>query len=129
MAHEGQLPSTAARSLTESYAACISGFRDFSTNLARPNCRVVCRQQVSPQDVAEQYGRLLTWGEQSRAVLPARARGSLDELVRDSGRIRAVIQNTLQQLKELLNMGKSCESLPFVAEWTSHSNREDVTRL
>ncbi|THY03991.1 hypothetical protein D6D01_10155, partial [Aureobasidium pullulans] len=48
--------------------------------------------------IKDEYGRLRIWGEQTRAVLPEKARYSLDEQLRENEQTRDIILRTLRRL-------------------------------
>ncbi|KAG9205534.1 hypothetical protein G6514_008176 [Epicoccum nigrum] len=80
--------------LGELYRMCVTSFREYlQTFGSREPIDNTCT--IEPLD---EYGRFVTWGEQTRAYLPNYSRGSLDEYVQDHPTVKQVIKSTLQQL-------------------------------
>ena len=73
--------------------------------LGHEDCRVVRLEQVSFTALLEEYGRAKIWGDQTKADLPPRARGSLDDTLRHDGELEGVVHGILQRLKALLGEG------------------------
>lgn len=93
-------------SLSELYIECIQSFAEFLVVLDEKDCRVICLQQVHLPEILEEYGRVKVWGDQTKAELPARARGSLDDTLRHDDKLRDLVQAILMRLKALLSQGK-----------------------
>lgn len=53
----------------------------------------------------EVYGRLRTWGEESRAALPAAARGSLDDTLRKDEELRFMVHDILLRIFRQIQWG------------------------
>lgn len=92
-------------SLAESYARCMESYREFLSLLTKQDCRVVLRGQLKAERAAEEYGRLSIWGEQTRAFLPDKSRGSLGDTLRKNDTVKRVMHSILAQLSQLLSMG------------------------
>lgn len=101
-------PSTqvSGPSLSQSYLDCIQSFSSFVLALSEDNCLVIRLEQVHLPDILEEYGRTRIWGNQAKANLPARARGSLDDTLRHDNELKDLVQAILGRLKELLSQGK-----------------------
>lgn len=93
-------------SVGQLYSECIDSFAKFVLALSEPDNNVICRDEVSLPQIFEEYGRTKIWGDQSKADLPARARGSLDDVLRHDNDLRSLVSGILQRLKELLQQGK-----------------------
>lgn len=93
-------------SLGALYSGCISSFAKFVLALNEPGCDVICRDEIRLNQVFEEYGRTKIWGDQSRANLPARARGSLDDTLRHNVDLKSLVRGILERLKALLQQGK-----------------------
>ncbi|KAI2618440.1 hypothetical protein GGR54DRAFT_605477 [Hypoxylon sp. NC1633] len=93
----------AVPSLSNLYAKCIDSFGRFVLALTEDNCRVIRLEQVHLPEILEEYGRTKIWGDQTKAVLPARARGSLDDILRQDDELRRLVQGILQRLTALLS--------------------------
>jgi hypothetical protein len=94
-------------SLSESYLDCIQSFRSFLLALSEENCLVIRLGQVHLSDILEEYGRIKIWGNQTKADIPPRARGSLDDTLRHDNELKILVQAILVRLKALLGQGKS----------------------
>ncbi|KAI8632051.1 hypothetical protein F5Y19DRAFT_422956 [Xylariaceae sp. FL1651] len=88
--------------LAELYSECIDLFAKFVLALSEPDCDVVSRDEVRLPQIFEEYGRTKIWGDQSKADLPAGARGSLDDILRRDNDLRLLVRGILQRLKVLL---------------------------
>lgn len=94
-------------SLSELYLECIQSFQRFLLALSEEDCRVIYLGQVNLSKVLEEYGRTKIWGDQAKADLPARARGSLDDTLRHDDELKLLVQAILMRLRALLIQGKS----------------------
>lgn len=94
------------RSISKSYAEYIQSFLGFVLALSEEDCRVLRLEQVELSQVLEEYGRTNVWGDQTKAALPARARGSLDDTIRHDTEL-SLVQGIVTRLRLLLNHGKS----------------------
>ncbi|KAI3318819.1 hypothetical protein HD806DRAFT_511072 [Xylariaceae sp. AK1471] len=89
-------------SLAELYFECIDSFAKFVLALSEPDCDAICRDEVRLPQIFEEYGRTKIWGDQSKADLPARVRGSLDDILRHDNDLKSLVRGILQRLKVLL---------------------------
>ncbi|KAI0443545.1 hypothetical protein F4803DRAFT_307094 [Xylaria telfairii] len=89
-------------SLSELYFESIGSFAKFVLALSQPDCDAICRNEVHLPQIFEQYGRTKIWGDQSKADLPASARGSLDDTLRHDDDLKSLVRSILQRLKLLL---------------------------
>lgn len=94
-------------SLSELYLECIQSFGEFLLALSGKDCRVICLEQVRLSELLEAYGRTKVWGDQTKAELPAGARGSLDDTLRHDVELKYLVQAILMRLRALLKQGKS----------------------
>jgi hypothetical protein len=53
----------------------------------------------------EEYGRIRTWGEESRAALPAASQSSLDETLRQDVSLRSVVTDILLRINQRAGHG------------------------
>ena len=99
--------STAANpaSLSEWYEDCMQAFREFLLALGETNCRAIRLEQVHLPEILEEYGRAKIWGDQIKADLPARARGSLDDALRHDDDLKQLVQGVFARLRALLGQG------------------------
>lgn len=93
-------------SLAELYSRCLKSFDLFLMNLGTDSCRPVQLGYINSSQVSAEYGRLSIWGEQSRANLPARARGSLDDVLRRDEEVKGLVRAILLRLDAVLRQGK-----------------------
>ncbi|RYP52482.1 hypothetical protein DL768_002309 [Monosporascus sp. mg162] len=94
-------------SLSESYQECIDLFGRFVLALCEEGCGVISLKQVRFPDILEEYGRTQIWGDQTKAVLPARARGSLDDTLRHDDELKYLVEDILARLSALLRQATS----------------------
>jgi hypothetical protein len=95
-----------APSISELYRECIQSFGRFLLVLNEDNCRVIRLEQVHLPDILDEYGRTKIWGDQTKADLPARARGSLDDTLRHDDELKHLVQAILLRLRAFLGHGK-----------------------
>ncbi|RYP02653.1 hypothetical protein DL764_005698 [Monosporascus ibericus] len=100
-------------SLSESYRECIEIFGRFVLTLCQEGCGVISLKQVRLPDILEEYGRTQIWGDQTKAVLPARARGSLDDTLRRDDELKYLVQGILTRLRVLLSQATSIARKKF----------------
>jgi len=98
--------STDAPSISELYGECIQSFGRFLLALSEKDCCVIRLEQVHLPEILEEYGRTKIWGDQAKADLPARARGSLDDTLRHEDELKHLVQAILTRLSALLGQGK-----------------------
>ena len=103
---EGLSTHTNTPSLSESYEECIQSFRTFLLVLSEKDSCVVRLKQAHLPEIWEEYGRTKIWGDQTKADLPARARGSLDDTLRHDDELKHLVQGILVRLRALLGQGK-----------------------
>ena len=83
------------------YRQCVESFGHFIVALNDENHQIIDQSKIS-----EGYARIRIWGDQSRAVLPKTARGSLDDLLRHNSDVRKLAFSILCRLAALLQYGK-----------------------
>lgn len=88
-----------ASSLSSLFQQCSTNFRQLLVALRAANCLLVENGIIQADEVAEEYGRLLLWGEQRKATRPAEARGSLDDTLRHSKDIHNMVRQGLASLE------------------------------
>ena len=94
-----------AKAISETYIDCIQLCRRLLYSLGDQSCRVIRLKQASLERVLDEYGRLQVWGEQTRAVLPQYARGSLDDILRNDHNLKEIVNGMLSQLHRSLLAG------------------------
>lgn len=98
--------TTTAPSLSKSYSECLQRFQEFMVALNDKYCRVVHLKQVDVNVILDEYGRAKIWGDQTKADLPERARGSLDDTLRHDDGLKDLVQGILVRLRGILRQGK-----------------------
>ncbi len=91
--------------LSELFVQSIRSFGELLLVLQKESHQTVRVEQVNVASVLEEYGRLKIWGDQTKADLPAKARGSLDDTLRHDGELKDVVLGILLRLRALLNQG------------------------
>lgn len=92
--------------LSVSYSKCVELYKRFLALLGKQNCRIIRLEQANVGKILEEYGRLQIWGEQTRAALPERTRGSLDDAIRNDDSLKDAVDSVLMQLSRHLSMGR-----------------------
>ncbi|KAI0538723.1 hypothetical protein GGR58DRAFT_467145 [Xylaria digitata] len=96
------ITQTNITSLAQLYFGCINSFSKFILALSEPDCDVICRDEAQLPQIFEEYGRTKIWGDQNKADLPDRARGSLDDILRHDNDLKSLVCGILQRLEVLL---------------------------
>jgi hypothetical protein len=96
---------TDAVSLSELYSRCLKSFVLLLVSLEAESCRPVRLNFIDSSRVEEEYGRLTIWGEQTKANLPAHARGSLDDGLRGDENVKGLVRAILLRLDAILGQG------------------------
>ncbi|KAK3293389.1 uncharacterized protein B0H64DRAFT_211682 [Chaetomium fimeti] len=86
-------------SLCESFLECVEAFKKLILALNREDCRVIHLEQVSLTEILEHYGRVKLWGHQSKADLPAGARGSLDDVMRHDDDLKELTRGFFMRMR------------------------------
>lgn len=92
--------------LATSYSRCLESYQRLLDLIGKKSCRIVRLEQVNVGRILEEYGRLRIWGEQTRAALPEKTRGSLDDAMRNDESLRSNINSILTQLSRHLSRGR-----------------------
>lgn len=92
--------------LSTSYSRCLELYKRLITLLGKKSCRIVRLEQVNVGRILEEYGRFQIWGEQTRAALPERTRGSLDDAIRNDDGLKGAVDSILMQLSHHLSMSR-----------------------
>lgn len=95
-------------SLAELYRECIQAFRAFLLAVGEEDCRVIHLEQIHLPEILEEYGRAKIWGDQTKADLPERARGSLDDTLRHDSDLKQLVEGIFMRLRGLLRQGRFC---------------------
>lgn len=99
------MTSQAGEDLSSLYQHCLRQFRLLINTSERVPCPAVQLGFVNVSNLLDEYGRFKLWGEQARANLPAEARGSLDDTIRDRSDTKALVSSILSVLQVLLKQG------------------------
>lgn len=103
---EGLPACVTGQAVSESYLNCVRSFTEFLLALSEEHCAIIYLGQVQLLDVSEEYGRIKIWGDQVKADLPLRARGSLDDVLRHDVDLKSLVHSILTRLRVLLEQGK-----------------------
>ena len=120
--------NAAVRSISASYLCVIEAFAAFLVALSDRNCRAVCLEQVSLIKLSEEYGRVKVWGDQTRADLPERARGSLDDTLRHDAQLKKLVQDIIWRLEGLLKQGKPCHGTTVMNKSTDKRSATNIAQ-
>ena len=88
-------------SIASAFSACLEAYRDFYLVLARDERTAT--ETIPLPEVADEYGRLKVWGANTEALRTGR--GSLDDKLRNDGRLKSMILTLLRELTEDLQRG------------------------
>ena len=83
------------------FSSCITLYMRFLLILTSSNCDIA--QQVDLASIKDDYGRLNVWGSENRALRTGR--GSLDDGLRDNGKLRSLVLDLLVDLADDLENG------------------------
>jgi hypothetical protein len=98
--------SPSERSLSKAFADCLTSYKKLLFALNAEDCGVVRLEQVNVTRILEEFGRVKIWGDQSRANLPPRARGSLDDTLRKDSELQDTVGGILSRLRWCLDQGR-----------------------
>lgn len=115
MAALSALNASPSPSISNTYTQCIQSLGIFVQALRDPDCLVCCRGLVHVADIVDEYGRAKIWGDQTKACLPEKARGSLDDTLRHDTDLKSQVQEILLRLVAILEQGKLEEIWPFAS--------------
>lgn len=92
-------------SIAHGYFQTVKAFRSLLLTLSGPDCRAVNLGQVEVSALSDDFGRLRTWGDQTRANLQESTRGSLDHALRHNDSMREIAKGILSRLRTSLDLG------------------------
>jgi hypothetical protein len=92
-------------SIASLYSQTIDYFRKLISALKADDCLAVRRQRVDLNELSHDFLRFHVWGSNLRANLQERARGSLDDTLRHHDVFKSIIQEALEDLRELIIIG------------------------
>ncbi|TAQ89813.1 hypothetical protein B7494_g1858 [Chlorociboria aeruginascens] len=99
--------------ISRSYTECLELYRHFLKLLSREPRRVVRPEEVDVTKALEEYGKLRTWGEETRAALPADARGSLDDVLRKDATLKDAAIRILTKLQRQVQFAIQIAETPY----------------
>ncbi|OQE89740.1 hypothetical protein PENNAL_c0013G04005 [Penicillium nalgiovense] len=109
-------------SFSELYLECIQSFGRFLLALSEEDCRVIHLEQVNLSEILEEYGRTKIWGDQAKADLPARARGSLDDTLRHNDELKST---DIARRKYDPDVGSDHDSISSVSADSDSDSNDD----
>lgn len=83
------------------YSVCLSSFKRLFALLSSGKFS----NTFNTEKALDQYARLRAWGEESRAVLPAASRGSLDDVLRRNPAMKPTIASVLERINRKIHQG------------------------
>ena len=92
--------------LSEIFADCLVSYQKLLFALNAENCRVVRLGQVDVTRIRDELGRAKIWGDQTKASFPPKARGSLDDTLRNDSELQGTVREILKRLKWCLDQGR-----------------------
>lgn len=96
----------ASPTISRLFANCIWEFKGFVGFLSQKNCLVIHLKLVDIDEISDAYGRIKIWGEQTKADLSSRERGSLADTLRHDKELKKLIKDILKRLRNILREGK-----------------------
>ncbi|ERS95330.1 hypothetical protein HMPREF1624_08208 [Sporothrix schenckii ATCC 58251] len=81
---------------------CIRAFGHFVEAIRAPDCLVCHLGLVRASDVVDEYGRARIWGDDTKACLPEKARGSLDDTLRHDEDMKRLVLEIIQLLHGMI---------------------------
>src|SRR6266576_222826 len=103
----GASSASSKESLSTVFSDCLTYYRQLLLALNAENCRVVQLEQVDVSRIQDEFGRVKIWGDQTKATLLPRARGSLDDTLRNNSDLKDTVLGVLKRLSWCLGQGRS----------------------
>jgi hypothetical protein len=97
--------STTQDNIDQAYTQCLNNLKDLIVQLTHESNDNFHRDERDLPRALEAYGRLRTWGEDSRAALPAGSRGSLDHSLRQDDKMRNTFVKILAKIQRQVLFG------------------------
>jgi hypothetical protein len=101
-----EVEETQAQSLSQLFQGCLDLYSRLCLALGGVDCPAVQLREVDLEKAQSEYGRLRLWGSQSRATLPAHARGSLDDTLRHDQTLKENVAAMFRLLMRQLELGR-----------------------
>jgi hypothetical protein len=99
--------ASSEESLSKIFADCLIFYKKLLFALNAENCRVVRLEQVDVTRILDEFGRVKIWGDQTKATFQPRARGSLDDTLRNDSGLQGTVGGILSRLRWCLDQGRS----------------------
>ncbi|PVH93565.1 hypothetical protein DM02DRAFT_733037 [Periconia macrospinosa] len=96
--------------ISQCYGRCVSRFKELLALLSHPTDSISSPNEFNTSKALDQYVRLRTWGEESRAVLPTAARGSLDDRLRKNTTLKPMVTAKLIKPALRVHEGREVDS-------------------
>lgn len=93
------------QSLSQLFQECLRRYSQLCLALGQDGCEVVKLEHIDLEKARGEFGRLRLWGSQSKAALPAQARGSLDDALRHDQTIADKVADMFRLLMDQLDLG------------------------
>ena len=103
--HMGSAPSTSG-DISARFTQCIQSLARLLALLNHPSSMESEYGKRITAKALVLYGRMRTWGEETRAVLPARSRSSLDEALRKHATLKETVRDILAKIDRQVEDGK-----------------------
>ncbi|KAF1952834.1 hypothetical protein CC80DRAFT_507591 [Byssothecium circinans] len=97
------LASTPLDDISERYEDCLTSFKTLLQNLSLPATPPTDDDGYLASKALEQYARFRTWGEETRATLPAASRGSLDDTLRKNESMKRTATSLILKIQRQVN--------------------------
>ncbi|KAK3360710.1 hypothetical protein B0T25DRAFT_602509 [Lasiosphaeria hispida] len=110
--------------LFDSYVQCVKSFAAFGVRIGSDEYLKNCTEKLDLENVLHEYGRLNIWGDQTKANLPPRARGSLDDTLRHDAKLKNLVLGILLRLNTLLEKGTEAATAK-IAEATNTPDKPE----
>ncbi|KAI1161770.1 hypothetical protein F5B18DRAFT_424411 [Nemania serpens] len=100
--------ASSRRSLHETYIQCLDLYRSLASYiLENNNSNTGGEDEIDSNHLLDEFGRLRIWGEQTKAVLEPKERGSIDDFLRNEERLSEEVKEVLGQLEMGLSLAMS----------------------
>src|ERR1700753_1176892 len=90
--------------ISQCFLECLNLYRKLLTLMSQKSFQIIKLKEVDVTKALEEYGRLRTWGEESRAIISANSRGSLDDVLRKDKELKDAVIIKLEKIKRLIRM-------------------------
>jgi hypothetical protein len=100
-------PSTqiSTTEISQCYNKCLLSFKSLFALFSHPTNSDLSFENFNVSKGLDQYARLRAWGYESRAVLPAASRGSLDDILRKNATSQPIVTGVLEKIERQIEHG------------------------